>query len=42
MKRSEIMDKREVKKRLVKLRSEIEKYRYAYHVLDKSLISDAA
>jgi len=36
------MDKREVKKRLVKLRSEIEKYRYAYHVLDKSLISDAA
>ena len=42
MKRSEIMDKREVKKRLVKLRSEIEKYRYAYHVLDKSLISDMA
>ena len=36
------MDKREVKKRLVKLRSEIEKYRYAYHVLDKSLISDMA
>ena len=24
------------------MRSEIETYRYAYHVLDKSLISDAA
>jgi DNA ligase (NAD+) len=36
------MNKLEAKKRLEKLRSEIEKYRYAYHVLDKSLISDAA
>ncbi|MFH1255173.1 MAG: NAD-dependent DNA ligase LigA [bacterium] len=31
-----------VKKRMEKLKQEIEKYRYAYHVLDKSLISDAA
>ena len=36
------MDKQQVKKRLEKLRSEIEKYRYVYHVLDQSLISDAA
>jgi len=36
------MNKSEAKKRIEKLRSEIEKYRYAYHVLDKSLISDAA
>ncbi|MBI2459343.1 MAG: NAD-dependent DNA ligase LigA [Parcubacteria group bacterium] len=36
------MDKLAIKKRLEKLKSEIEKYRYAYHVLDKSLISDAA
>ncbi|MFA5196036.1 MAG: NAD-dependent DNA ligase LigA, partial [Bacteroidales bacterium] len=36
------MNKQEIKKRVEKLRSEIEKYRYAYHVLDKSLISDAA
>ncbi|MDD4271918.1 MAG: NAD-dependent DNA ligase LigA [Patescibacteria group bacterium] len=36
------MNKLEIKKRIEKLRSEIEKYRYAYHVLDKSLISDAA
>lgn len=36
------MNKPEAKKRIEKLRSEIEKYRYAYHVLDKSLISDAA
>jgi len=36
------MDKQAVKKRIEKLRGEIEKYRYAYHVLDKSLISDAA
>lgn len=36
------MDKMQAKKRMEKLRSEIEKYRYAYHVLDKSLISDAA
>ena len=36
------MDKSAVKKRIEKLKQEIEKYRYAYHVLDKSLISDAA
>jgi len=36
------MDKEQTKKRIEKLRQEIEKYRYAYHVLDKSLISDAA
>src|SRR3989338_9335200 len=36
------MDKTQVKKRIEKLKQEIEKYRYAYHVLDKSLISDAA
>jgi DNA ligase (NAD+) len=36
------MDKTETKKRIAKLKQEIEKYRYAYHVLDKSLISDAA
>lgn len=34
--------KQEVKKRIEKLREEINKYRYAYHVLNKSLISDAA
>ncbi|MEK7162330.1 MAG: NAD-dependent DNA ligase LigA, partial [Patescibacteria group bacterium] len=33
------MDKNEVKERLKKLRSEINRYRYAYHVLDKDLIS---
>jgi DNA ligase (NAD+) len=37
-----IMDKRAIKKRIEKLRAEIEKYRYAYHVLDESLISDSA
>lgn len=36
------MDKREAKSRVDKLRKEINKYRYAYHVLDKSLISDEA
>ncbi len=36
------MDKQEAKKRIEKLRQEINRYRYAYHVLDKSLISDAA
>lgn len=30
------------KNRIEKLKTEINKYRYAYHVLDKSLISDAA
>ena len=36
------MDKQKAKKRIVELRRVIEKYRYAYHVLDKSLISDEA
>ncbi|MDD4900844.1 MAG: NAD-dependent DNA ligase LigA [Patescibacteria group bacterium] len=36
------MEKNAAKKRIEKLRREIEKYRYAYHVLDQSLISDAA
>ncbi|MBI4779324.1 NAD-dependent DNA ligase LigA, partial [Candidatus Falkowbacteria bacterium] len=36
------MDKQQIKKRIEKLKQEIEKYRYAYHVFDKSLISDAA
>lgn len=36
------MDKNEAKNRIKKLKSEIDRYRYAYHVLDKSLISDAA
>ncbi|MBP8718407.1 MAG: NAD-dependent DNA ligase LigA, partial [Candidatus Atribacteria bacterium] len=36
------MTKDEAKKRIELLRKEIEKYRYAYHVLDQSLISDEA
>lgn len=36
------MDKNEAKERIEKLRSEIERHRYAYHVLDKSTISEAA
>ncbi len=36
------MDKQELKKRVEKLRKEINRYRYAYHVLNKSLISDEA
>lgn len=36
------MDNQQAKKRIEKLKQEIEKYRHAYHVLDKSLISDAA
>src|SRR3989344_4379194 len=36
------MTKEEAKSRIGKLRKEIEKYRHAYHVLDQSLISDAA
>lgn len=36
------MDKNVAKQRIEKLKKEIEKYRHAYHVLDKSLISDAA
>ena len=35
------MNKNEAKKRIEKLRELIEKYRYSYHVLDKSLVSDA-
>lgn len=36
------MDKAVAKERIKKLREQINKYRYAYHVLDKSLISDEA
>lgn len=36
------MTREEAKIRIKKLREEINKYRYAYHVLDKSLISDEA
>ena len=36
------MNKQEAKKRVEKLREAINKYRYSYHVLDKSLISDEA
>ena len=36
------MDKSVAKARIERLKREIEKYRYAYHVLDKSLISDEA
>ncbi|MDO8504472.1 MAG: NAD-dependent DNA ligase LigA [Candidatus Liptonbacteria bacterium] len=36
------MDKPEAKKRVAKLREAIDRYRYSYHVLDKSLISDEA
>jgi DNA ligase (NAD+) len=37
-----MIDKKQVKKRIEDLKKTIEKYRYAYHVLDKSLISDEA
>ena len=36
------MNKKSAKERVVELQRVIEKYRYAYHVLDKSLISDEA
>jgi len=36
------MDKKSVSARAKKLREEIDRYRYAYHVEDKSLISDEA
>jgi DNA ligase (NAD+) len=36
------MDKKQAKERIEKLKKEIERYRHAYHVLDKSIISDAA
>ncbi len=35
------MDKRQAKERIEKLKKEIDKYRYAYHVLDRSLVTDA-
>jgi DNA ligase (NAD+) len=36
------MTKQEAKARIEKLKEEVERYRYAYHVLDRSEISDAA
>ncbi|MEK7086964.1 MAG: NAD-dependent DNA ligase LigA [Patescibacteria group bacterium] len=36
------MDRKKVKERILKLRREIDRYRYAYHVLDKELISPEA
>jgi len=36
------MDKKQAKERIEELKRVIEKYRHAYHVLDKSLISDEA
>lgn len=36
------MNTAEAKKRIEKLREEIDRYRYAYHVLDKSIISEGA
>ncbi len=36
------MDKREAQERIIKLRKSIDRYRYAYHVLNKSEISDEA
>jgi len=36
------MEKREIKQRIEKLKSEINHYRYVYHVLDKSEIPEAA
>lgn len=35
------MEKKEAKERIEKLKELIERYRYSYHVLDKSLVSDA-
>jgi len=35
------MDKKSARERIDKLKKEIDRYRYAYHVLDKSLVSDA-
>ncbi len=37
-----MLAKEDAKSRIEKLKTEIDKYRYAYHVLDKSLISDEA
>jgi DNA ligase (NAD+) len=36
------MDRSAAQQRILQLRKEIDRYRYAYHVLDKSLISDDA
>ncbi|HTX86814.1 MAG TPA: NAD-dependent DNA ligase LigA [Candidatus Nanoarchaeia archaeon] len=36
------MTKQEIKQRIAKLREQVDYYRYQYHVLDKSIISDAA
>ncbi|MBI2592623.1 MAG: NAD-dependent DNA ligase LigA [Candidatus Colwellbacteria bacterium] len=36
------MNKKEVKERIEKLKKEINRFRYSYHVLNKSLISDSA
>jgi len=36
-----VLTKQEAKDRIEKLKKLIEKYRYSYHVLDKSLVSDA-
>ena len=36
------MAKAEIKQRIAKLRAEVDYYRYQYHVLDRSEISDAA
>lgn len=36
------MDKQQIKKKIIKLRDEINHHRYLYHVLDKAEISDAA
>lgn len=35
------MDKDSARRRIEKLKAEVEKYRYAYHVLDESVVSDA-
>ena len=35
------MTKKEAEKRIKKLREEIDRIRYYYHVLDKSIVSDA-
>src|SRR3989338_7367119 len=37
-----MITKEEAKTRILKLRTAIDRYRYSYHVLDKSLISDEA
>ncbi|MBI4993783.1 NAD-dependent DNA ligase LigA [Candidatus Wolfebacteria bacterium] len=42
MTHEESKNREETKKRIEKLKEEINRYRYAYHVLNKSLISDSA